>query len=420
MEISHEQQSDGWTELRVKGRLDSYWADHFQTALDELIRAGNQKIRLNLAGVTYVSSAGIGVLVRCHKELENIRGKLVVANPSEPVKEVLHVTRLNLVLATEAALPRPGQASTVAQGRRVFRQQVTFELFESLDVRALRCQLIGDPGRLNGCRFGADDCRRVQFPDTTLGIGLGALGSDFDDCQGRFGEFLAAAGAAAYLPTDGSHVPDYLVAGHGSVPELQVCYGLRCEGPLAHFSRFEVNASAGRVPLSTLVAGCLDVAEVDRIGLVFLGEAAGLMGAALRRAPVLGAAADAPFAFPQVRDWLSFTAERAYMHCMALVVGVAARGEPGPLAPLVRPLGKEPGLVGHFHAAAFSYRPLPRGEIDLRSTVAGLFEHQTLQGLLHLLADNRPAIGLGESEFVRGACWFGPVDAVETLASGGC
>jgi anti-anti-sigma factor len=412
MEISHEQQADGWTELRVRGRLDSYWADHFQKALDELIRAGNQKIRLNLAGVTYVSSAGIGVLVRCHKELENIRGKLVVANPSEAVKEVLHVTRLNLVLATDSMPARPGHASTVAQGRRVFREQVTFELFEPAAASALSCQLIGDPGQLNGCRFGAADCRTVQFPDTALGVGLGALGSDFEDCQDRFGEFLAAAGAAAYLPTDGSHVPDYLVAGHGSVPELQVCYGIRCDGPLTHFSRFEVNPSAGRTPLSTLAAGCLDLAEADRIGLVLLGEAAGLMGAALRRSPALEPAADAPFAFPQVRDWLSFTAERAHMHCMALVIGVAARGQPGPLAPLVRPLGQEPGLLGHFHAAAFSYRPLPRGEIDLRSTVAGLFEHQTLQGLLHLLADNRPAIGLGESEFVRGACWFGPIGDV--------
>jgi len=120
-----------------------------------------------------------------------------------------------------------------------------------------------------------------------------------------------------------------------------------------------------------------------------------------------------PFAFPGVRDWLSFTVERAHMHSTALVVGVAVRGEPGPLAPLVRPLGKEPSLQGHCHAAAFSYRPLPRGEIELRPTVASLFERQTLQGILHLLADYREAVGLGESEFVRGACWFGSIGKVE-------
>jgi hypothetical protein len=119
-----------------------------------------------------------------------------------------------------------------------------------------------------------------------------------------------------------------------------------------------------------------------------------------------------PFAFPQVRDWLTFTAERAFTHSLALVVGVAVRGDPGPLASLVRPLGKEPALQGHCHAAAFTYRPLPRGDFELRPFVTTLFEQQTLQGILHLLADNRPAVGLGESEFIRGACWFGPIGEV--------
>jgi hypothetical protein len=117
------------------------------------------------------------------------------------------------------------------------------------------------------------------------------------------------------------------------------------------------------------------------------------------------------FAFPQVRDWLSFTAERAYPHSVALVTGVAAKGDGGPLAKFVRPLGGK-DLVGHCHAAAFSYRPLPRGELELHDSVTSLFENLTFQGILHLLADTRPILGLGESEFLRGACWFNPIGGV--------
>src|SRR6202035_4066211 len=103
------------------------------------------------------------------------------------------------------------------------------------------------------------------------------------DCQGRFGEFLAVAGAAAYLPTDGTNVADYLVATDEQGPELLICYGLLCEGTLTGFTRFEADEEAGRVSFSSLVQGCLDLAEADRIGLVILGESAGLIGAALRR-----------------------------------------------------------------------------------------------------------------------------------------
>ena len=53
----------------------------------------------------------------------------------------------------------------------------------------------------------------------------------------------------------------------------------------------------------------------------------------------------------------------------------------------------------------------PKGEIDLQATVATLFEQQSLQSILHLIGDYREATGMGESEFVRGACWVGPIAA---------
>ena len=65
--------------------------------------------------------------------------------------------------------------------------------------------------------------------------------------------------------------------------------------------------------------------------------------------------------------------------------------------------------MGHFHAAAFRFRPLRKGIIDLGETVAKLFEPEQLLGVLHLLNDDRGVSGAGESEFVTGACWIGPL-----------
>jgi hypothetical protein len=142
---------------------------------------------------------------------------------------------------------------------------------------------------------------------------------------------------------------------------------------------------------------------------VMVAESAGLMGAALRRSPARAAAETAPFTFPQIREWLSFTPERVYPRSLALVVGVAVRAEHAELTRLLRPLGSEAWPAGHFHAAAFSYRPLQKGQVDLRHTVSTLFEAETLQGVLHLVNDDRAIVGSGQSEFVRGACWVGPI-----------
>jgi anti-anti-sigma factor len=415
MEIIREPPVGDWVELHVSGRIDSYWADHFKAVLEDVVRGGTYKVRLDLAGVSYLSSVGLGALVWCHKHLQNVRGQLLVTNPSDVVREVLEVTRLGTVLAIETPALRAVPRTTVAPGRRVEREQVGFEVFGRPADRGLACRPVGDPRPLGEGGFGPDDCRRVSFPPSALGVGLGALGKDFSDCRDRFGEFVVAAGAAAYLPTDGSNVPDYLVTAAGAGAELHVCYGLVCEGALSGFARFETQGEAGRVPLSALVQGYLDLARADRIGLVLVAESAGLMGAALRRSPVSGAVEGSPFAFPRVRDWLTITTERAYRRSTVLVVGVASRGSPGALAPLLRPLDKDETLWGHYHAAAFFYRPLPRGELELSPTVTALFERDSLQGILHLVADHRKAVGLGESEFVRGGGWFAPItELVET------
>jgi len=92
---------------------------------------------------------------------------------------------------------------------------------------------------------------------------------------------------------------------------------------------------------------------------------------------------------------------------MAWRGGAASDGAAAHLRPLAG------GAVsGHFHAAAFSHRPLPRGPLELQPTVAGLFETEAPRGLLHLLYDDRPITGLGESELWRGALWAAPIGAV--------
>ena len=80
----------------------------------------------------------------------------------------------------------------------------------------------------------------------------------------------------------------------------------------------------------------------------------------------------------------------------------------------MRPFGQDSGLAGHLHAAAFTYGPVKRGELNLRETVSTLFRTEKPLGVLHLLHDRRPILGVGESEFSRGACWFGPISNVSS------
>ena len=392
-------------ELTVSGRLDAYWADHLSKALEEAVRDGAHHIRVNMAAVPYMSSVGIRVLLKFYKELQRLNGSFAVSNPSDAVKTVLDLAGLEVLLSGQAVKAETGAPVT---SRAVERESATFEVFDVASAGTALCRVVGDPELLNDCRFAPQHGRSIKFPESTFGLGLGGFGTGFDDCKARFGEFLAVAGAAAYLPTDGTNVPDEFVSSKALVPEMNVLYGLVCDGTFSHLVRFEAKPS-GAAKLEDLAEACLDIAATDVAGIVMIAESAGLMGAALRRSPALAPVEGAPFDYPQIREWLSFTPERAYARSLAMVVGVAARAERPALAPLLRPLGEGALPAGHFHAAAFSYRPLPKGWIELVPTVTNLFTVETLQGVLHLLNDEREAVGAGQSEFRRGACWIAPI-----------
>jgi len=409
MEISSQRQGD-ILDVKIKGRLDGYWADHLKDSMEELIRGGAHRILLNLAGISYMSSAGIGLLVHFHKKLNSIDGSFVIASPSEPVKRVLDLCGLSAMLLSAAPAPVP--AARPAAIRHISAHGAEFEIEECSPGASLGCSVIGNPELLSTCGFREEHCRSLSFPEATFALGLGAFSHSFEDAQTRFGEFLAVAGSAAYLPTDGTNVPDFMVSAGALVPEISVLYGIRCEGSFSHLVRFEATNDAGALALSDLVETCLEISGSRAAGIVMVAESAGLVGAALRRSPATAAAGGAPFQYPEVRKWLSFSTERLYARSLALLSGVAARAECEPLGSMLRPVGTDSWPIGHFHAAAFSYRPLKKGSIALKNTITTLFETENLQGVLHLLSDNRETAGIRQSEFVRGACWIGAIDKI--------
>jgi anti-anti-sigma factor len=395
-------------ELEIQGRLDGYWADHLAQSLDDAVREGTRNLRLNLSEVSYLSSAGIRVLVRAHKQLSAIQGSFSVSAPSEAVRSILELTGLMDLLVPAVT---PGLKAAPSGARILEKENIRFEVISLTPEARLNCRVIGDPAQLLGDRFREEDCRRVEFSKSSFGLGLGAFGSSFADCAGRFGEFLAVGGAVTYLPADGTNVPDYMLAAGNFIPQIEVLYSILCEGNFQMVVHFERKDAGGAAKLGEIVEECLEIAGAETLGIVMIAESAGLIGTALQRSPALRDSETALFAFPQVRDWLSFVAEPVFTRALTLVVGIAARKAPALLVPLLRPLGQSE-LTGHFHAAAFSYRPLKSREMDLQAATAKLFEAETPQALLHLLNDNREITGAGQSQMAAGTCWMGPISAV--------
>jgi anti-sigma B factor antagonist len=85
------------TLVQVNGRVDSMNANQLGEALSDEIDSGHIRIVLDLAGVDYMSSAGLREMVNALKKVKRATGDVRIAQPSERVREVLEMAGLDTI-----------------------------------------------------------------------------------------------------------------------------------------------------------------------------------------------------------------------------------------------------------------------------------------------------------------------------------
>ncbi len=394
--------------LQLEGRLDREGAEHLSDTLEDLLHDGVRSLNIDFSRVTYASSAATRVLTRWHQELTILRGDVQLTSLPPAVRDLFADAGWD----SDGA---PGRAPIDRHSYWHARADLTacglYEMSSSVPGGTLTSRLHGDPGQLARAPMGPGDCSAASFPAGGFGIGIGAIGGSYDDCHERLGELIAVSGCVAYFPGDGARLPDYLLGGGRVAPNAMLASGLICEGGFSQLLRFNPRPDAGAIPLSELAGVALDAAGGKLAGLVIVGETAGLRGARLRRSPADGTS-PVRFEVPEVREWLSFAPERIYPLTTTLIAGVVARKPAGPIAAHLRRLGPIERLYGHFHAAVFSYHPLPQRTVELDALVRGLFAGHPLRDVVHLLWDDRVDTAVGESALIRGVGWIAPITQV--------
>lgn len=87
------------TLVEVRGRVDSTNADQLGEILTKEIENGRTQIVLDLAGVEYMSSAGLREIVSALKRAKRgTGGDVRIAQPSYRVREVLEMAGLDTIL----------------------------------------------------------------------------------------------------------------------------------------------------------------------------------------------------------------------------------------------------------------------------------------------------------------------------------
>ena len=101
---------DGGTVIaKIDGRLDGANAQEFQGDLTDSIEAGDRAVILDFENLSYISSAGLRVILITAKALRRQNAELAVCSLSDPIREVFEISGFDQIIPV-----RDSQAEAIA------------------------------------------------------------------------------------------------------------------------------------------------------------------------------------------------------------------------------------------------------------------------------------------------------------------
>jgi anti-anti-sigma factor len=384
--------------LKVSGRLDANHAGYLDDKLSELIQEGKYTVGLDLKEVVFLSSAGIRILVKQNKAFKKISGEMFIARFSENVKTVLDMvgmTSLFLPKGIDDITPEIKTLSSIEKFGFRFNKK------DSTGNSNAKLQIQGNPAKMKNGAFTESDNHLLRLEKPFFGLGIGAFGDGFDDCQSRYGEFISLGEGIASLPSDETKTPDYMIKTGNLIPEINTLY---CLGIYDSFQKEVIFSPENEtsITFSNIVETIAELGNHKNFAFLMIGESNGLVGVSLKTSPVSGVN---PFTFPEVRNNIKFTTEPVHLRAFTIVFGIFSSDTSENLKSFLRPFNLSGNMLSHVHAAVFPPTPFRKEKTDYHIIINSLFNDTQIIDVIHLLNDNREINGLGESSFKSGYCW---------------
>jgi anti-sigma B factor antagonist len=89
--------------LALSGYLDAHTVADFDKRTEEIIASGTSKLVLDLSGLNYISSAGIGALMGLSQRLKKLGGDLVLLQPTPKVHKILDLLGFSRIFHLSAS-----------------------------------------------------------------------------------------------------------------------------------------------------------------------------------------------------------------------------------------------------------------------------------------------------------------------------
>jgi anti-anti-sigma factor len=109
--------------VSVSGSLDTATYAELEEALEPVLAASTKVLMINMAGLTYISSMGIGVIIKARQAMEDAGGTLIMTNLQPQIKAVFEIIKALPAIRVFESLAEADEYLTQIQRQEIEKQK---------------------------------------------------------------------------------------------------------------------------------------------------------------------------------------------------------------------------------------------------------------------------------------------------------
>ena len=211
------------------GRIDAAGALRLSTALKEHLTPGDRAVLIDLAGVAYMSSAGIRVFVGLKKTLQERQGHLLLCSVQPAVLKILGITGFDRIFSVCPTLDDAIRRCLLAEGPGEFGNQAQPEgartrlSAESFPANRAILKITGSAEKLLSGNLTTEDLVPRIVPPSEYSLGIGKGGDSAEESFPDPEILLTTGNAIFWKPIGSTDPPDFLIPGKDAPRILLNC-----------------------------------------------------------------------------------------------------------------------------------------------------------------------------------------------------
>ena len=86
--------------VRIKGEMDLYVTDNLRQEIYGFFENNNKmkQLILNLTGVSFIDSSGLGLIIGCYKKVTADKGQMYIVGAQPTVEKILYFSGINKLI----------------------------------------------------------------------------------------------------------------------------------------------------------------------------------------------------------------------------------------------------------------------------------------------------------------------------------